>query len=284
MTTGLTVRKRIYGGFFGILFLLVLVAGIGFTGFLTVGDNVAHYAKEATDTVRLQQIDRDVADLRRNVLMFTEKEDASALDRIRATQSSLRARLDEAATATAGSDKSGAIATMSRLIGEYGTLLDKGVDLSKRKAYLLNDVLIPVGNQALAALQGYRDAVASRGSEQVVATGRVYEHVLLGRLLVARFFITPQAKQAEEAKRQLSVAVEKLKALAEAEKDPQFRRQADQAFALMSQYEQNFGETVTAIFDLDAIINKELAPRGARFAEPGGPDPRRSPQGDGRLA
>ncbi|MGE5515946.1 MAG: methyl-accepting chemotaxis protein, partial [Bacteroidota bacterium] len=267
MTTGLTVRKRIYGGFFGILILLALVAGLSFSGFVTVGGNVGHYAGVATDTVRIQEIDRDVSDLRRNVLLFTEKEDASALERIRGLQTALRRNVDQAAATAANSQRRSNIDAMSRLINEYGTLLDKAVDLSKRRASLLNDTLIPVGNQALAALQTYRDAVTQRGGEQVLTTGRTFEQVLTSRLFVARFFITPQPKQGEEARRQLALAMEKLRALAEAEKDPQLRRQAEQAVALMGSYETSFGETVNIIFELDNIVSRELAPRGARFAE-----------------
>ncbi|MGE5477236.1 MAG: HAMP domain-containing protein, partial [Bacteroidales bacterium] len=267
MTTGLTVRKRIYGGFFGIIFLLALVAGLGFSGFVSVGGNVGHYAEVATDTVRIQQIDRDVADLRRNVILFTEKDDTSALDRIRALQATLRTRVDEAAKAAAGTDRKADIDAMSRLISEYATLLDRAVELSKRRTSLLNDTLVPTGNQALAALQAYRDAVSQRGGEQVLSTGRTYEQVLTARLLVARFFVTPQAKQGEEARRQLSVAMDKLRALAEAEKDAQMRRQADQAVALMAAYETSFAETIGVFADLDTVVGRELAPRGARFAE-----------------
>ncbi|MBX9634314.1 MAG: hypothetical protein K2X44_04965, partial [Magnetospirillum sp.] len=232
MTTGLTVRKRIYGGFLGIVLLLVLVAGLSFSGFITVGSNVGRYASVTTDTVRIQQIDRDVADLRRNVILFTEKDDLTALDRIRTLQSSLRLKIDEAATAAAGTERKSNIDGMSRLIAEYGSLLDKAVELSKRRTSLLNDSLIPIGNQTLAALQSYREGVSQRGSDQLATTGRTVEQVLTARLFVARFLITPQAKQAEDARRQLASATEKLKALGEAEKDVVLRRQAEQAGSL----------------------------------------------------
>ncbi|MBC7906458.1 MAG: methyl-accepting chemotaxis protein, partial [Rhodospirillaceae bacterium] len=267
MTTGFTVKKRIYGGFLGILFLLILVAGLAFWGFLTVGGNVGRYASVSTDTVRIQQIDRDVADLRRNVILFTEKDDQTALDRIRALQASLRTKVDEAATAAAGTERKVNIDGMSRLIAEYATLLDKAVELSKRRTSLLNDSLIPVGNQTLAALQAYRDSVSLRGSDQMVVTGRAVEQVLTARLFVARFLITPQSKQAEDSRRQLSLATEKLKALMEAEKDPQFRAKAEQAGALMASYEKSFEETTSVMFELDTIVSKELAPRGVKFAE-----------------
>jgi len=267
MNNGITVRKRIYGGFFGILFLLALVAGLGFWGFVTVGGNVGQYAKIASDTVRIQQIDRDVSDLRRNVLLFTEKEDKTALERVRTTQQSLRRNVDEAAGAATTASRKADIEAMTRLIGEYGTHLDKAVELARARATMLNEILIPVGNQALGALQGYRDAVGQRGGDMVVTTGRTFEQVLTARLFVARFFITPQAKQAEDAKKQLSLAMEKLRALAELEKDTALRRQLDQAVTAMAQYEQYFSETATTIFELERIVDKELAPRGARFAD-----------------
>ena len=105
MTTGLTVRKRIYGGFFGILILLALVAGLGFSGFVTVGGNVGRYATGATDTVLIQQIDRDVADMRRNVILYTEKDDTTALGRVRAIHADLQKKILEADTAAAGTDR-----------------------------------------------------------------------------------------------------------------------------------------------------------------------------------
>ncbi|NFV80406.1 HAMP domain-containing protein, partial [Magnetospirillum aberrantis] len=267
MSTGLTVRKRIYGGFFGILALLALVAGLGFWGFLTVGGNVGRYATVASDTVRIQQIDREVSDLRRNVLLFTEKDDQNALAQIRTIQTNLRNHVGEAATSASTPERKANVEAMGRLISEYGTLLDKAVELSRKRASLLNETLIPLGNQALGALQSYRDAVSQRGGDQVFATGRAYEQVLTARLFVARFFITPVPKLGEDAKDQLGLAIDRLQQLAEGEKDAQLRRQAEQAATQFGQYQHYFGETIAVIFELNRIINQELAPRGLRFAE-----------------
>ncbi len=267
--TAITVRGRIYGGFLGVLVLLIAVGGLAFYGLTSIDDNVDRYAHLSQETVRIQQIDRDVAGLRRNVNTYIDHDDDVALDRVRQLQKTLKSSLADA-IAESGAQNRQVIEEMNRLFVDYGTMFDKAVETNKKRNSLLNQTLIPVGNQALVAVGNYRDAVQTvhPGDQSALANANaVMEQMLMARLLVARYFVSSDAKQAVDSQRQLAIAVDKAKAAMTAERDPQLQRQLEQATTLIATYQSSFGEATQAITLLSELVAKELAPRGQKFAE-----------------
>ena len=267
MGTGLTIKSRIYGGFACILILLMVVGGLATSGFGTIQQNLGDYAKSTTDTVRIQQIDRDVVGLRRNTALYAAEGTPEAVERVRQLQGLLKKNLD-AAQAAATPERRGDIETMRRLFEEYSTLFDRVVVLRKRRDVLLDETLIPIGNQALAALTNLLDSVvAQKNYESGTNAGRAMQQFLLGRLLVARYFITPTDKLAGDARRQLAAANDMVTQVAAAEKDPQVRRLVDPAVAAVPAYAKAFDEAVVVFSDTDKALNGEMAPRAAQFAD-----------------
>ncbi len=267
MVTGLTIKSRIYGGFACILILLVVVGVLANFGFGTVERNIGDYAKATTDAVRIQQIDRDVVGLRRNVALFAAEGDPKAVARVRELQGALRKNLDEA-LATAEPEHRADIEAMRSLFDEYGGLFDHIIELRKRRDVLLDETLIPIGNQALAAVNSLLDnAVAQKNYEAGTGAGRAVQQFLAGRLLVARFFITPTEKLAGDARRQLGVANDVVVQLAAAEKDPQVKRLLDPALTLVPAYLKAFEEAVIVFGETEKTLNAQMGPRAAKFGE-----------------
>jgi methyl-accepting chemotaxis protein len=264
---GITVKSRIYGGFACVLALLIAVGGLAIHGFGTVEGNVGNYAKVTDDAIRVQQIDRDVAGLRRNVVLFANDGDERVLVRVRELQASLRKSID-AAVAAASPAQQGDVEAMKRLYEEYAGLFDKVVELRKRRGVLMDETLIPLGNQALAALTSLLDTAANqRNFETGTNAGRVLQQFLLGRLLVARYFITPTEKLSGDARRQLVTANEMIRHLAESEKDPVTRRTMEPALNNVPAYMKAFDDTVVVFAEMDDVITRQMAPRAEKFAE-----------------
>jgi methyl-accepting chemotaxis protein len=264
---GLTVKKRIYWGFALILVLLVIVGGLAIKGFGTVGTNIDDYAKITEDTVRIQQIDRDVVGLRRNAYLYADTADPKALERIRELQGLLSKNLT-AALASANEANRADIQTMRTLFDEYSKFMDRLVDLRKRRAVLMDETLIPIGNKALVAMNTMLDTLAAQRSfESGTSAGRAVQQFLMGRLLVARYFITPTEKLAVDAKKQLDAANEIIQQMGASEKDPQVRRLLEPALANVPAYIAAYVETVAVFSETDTIINKEMGPRAAKFGD-----------------
>ena len=127
MATGLTVKMRIWGGFTLVLAFLLAVAGLGLNALSSVTRGMANYDRVTENTLLIQQIDRDVTHVRRNMVLYTSENDAAALQRIRDLQAKLRPSLQKAATSIQDPGSKALVVAMQQMFEQYSSDLDKAV-------------------------------------------------------------------------------------------------------------------------------------------------------------
>ena len=100
MAVRITVKTRIWGGFVLILMFLLGVGTTGFLGFSSAASNLQTYSKVSENGLRNKHLLYILADLRRNVLQFTERDDRQAVERIRGLSGKIREEFDTAIAST----------------------------------------------------------------------------------------------------------------------------------------------------------------------------------------
>ena len=265
--TGLTVKGRIYGGFGTVLAFLIIVAVVSFLGFSTIGTNVLQYATVADNTSDIQQIERDVVNLRRNIFIYITNGDPKAEATVRALLASLTKDITEAQRSNQQAELKANLDTMKGLFEEYSLGFTRFVELRARRTSLLNDSLIPLGNEVRSQLTAMvEQATTDRDFETATLAGKALQEVLGARLLVATFLIEADAKVGEDAKAQFARATQAVSHLASMRGQGPYRRFIEAALAKMPAYEQAVTDSIATITENQQLVVKYGAV-ALRFSE-----------------
>ena len=269
MAATLTVKARIYGGFFSILAFLVIVAvmvGIGLAG---IQRNVSEFQRVNKNTIRVLTIDRNVVGLRRNVLAYTGGQgNTAALDRIRILQGGLDKDLTEAIAATSNPERKAILERMKSLFEQYNANFEKIMTLRTARDTALTERAAPAGASMVDSLSGAVDAAMADGNYQVAAhAGKALEHLLQARVNANRFLATPDAKFSEATLAQIAATETALKSLTSHAGDPRTRKAVESVGQTLPIYRANFVEIITDTNEVDRLISKEAARLGAEFAD-----------------
>jgi len=268
----LTVKARIWSGFLTILAVLALIAVMSHLGLIRIGGNVDELARVGGNTVRILTIDREVAGLRRNVLLLTGGNgEPKAMDRIRELETALKADLSAALAETQDADRKALLESMRGLFERYAANIDKVAALRTSRDAALNERLNPTGSSMRERITSLLDAtMAIRDFENAAIIGKAQEQLMLGRINALRFLAQPSEKLSGEATGQFAKAEAALKDQLAHEKDTGRRRETEQVLQMLPTYTAAFGEIAAATFEMDRIVRKENAEIAAQLNEGAG--------------
>ena len=261
MFKSLTVKARIWGGFLLILAFLLLVAVLGWFGLRSIDGNVWQFERVNANTVRVLTIDRNVAGLRRNVLVFTGSNgDTKALDRVRQLQGDLAKDLGEAINAASNPERKADLEQMRHLFEQYSANFEKVIQLRTTRDAALTQRLNPTGAAMREQLTSLLDAtMAIKDYENAAIIGKAQEQLMLGRVNALRFLALPSDKLATEASEQFVHAEAAVKDQLAHEKDAGRRKTTEQVLQMLPTYVTAFGEIVTASQAMNRLISVENA-------------------------
>ncbi|MBC7951955.1 MAG: HAMP domain-containing protein, partial [Rhodospirillaceae bacterium] len=269
-TSGLTVKGRIYGGFSTVLLLLLAVAGVGIYGFTTIGTNVDRYATVAGATSRLQTIERNVVDLRRNAYVYSQEGTDTALARVRELQPTLRKDLTEAVAGATSPERKATLEQMLRLFEQYSANFEKIAALKGRTDKQIQDSLVPAGTELSKILSSLiENTITVKDWDTASYAGRAQDQVSSMRLISVKFLADPDHALIDKFKQQSINAEKSLKVLLDTEKDLEHRRLIEPAVALLPNYERTFLDVSVAMLEIERLTNKENAVLAAEFGSLG---------------
>ena len=262
------VGTRIYTGFILVLLLLGLVATIGVRGFISIQGAIGDYAIISENAERVALIQRDVAEMRRNVRLYGFTGEDRYLKAVREGQKGLS---DVMALTLGKMHDPGRRATLEEMIGlleAYRGDFDKTVRLRDLRDRLVNDSLVPLGTLLTARLAKLiEDAVAAKDFETAARAGQVQQDLLLARLAVVRFLGAPNAKMIPEIQATLDRFVKRTDSLANRFQDSIHKQLVAEVGDKAGSYVQIFNEAAGAIVSLDELINKTMSGRAGVFAQ-----------------
>ncbi|HEY0835107.1 MAG TPA: methyl-accepting chemotaxis protein, partial [Azospirillum sp.] len=261
------VATRISAGFLSVLLLLVALAVLGVRAMDSAERGLDDYAAVGHNALRVSDIAGTVAEMRRNVIVFSNSGDDAAQKRVLELQATLGPALKAAAQDTADPARRANLERMSGFLDGYARGFEKLVKARDTRDRMMADVLTPQGETARKELSDLVQALKERGDDRnaLLATQAV-EGVLTARLFSARFLIDSDPKYADlfrERAQQLVAAVQTLQAQMP---DAATRRAAESALEAVRKYLPAFDDTATAIVDTARLVST-MGQDAAEFAQ-----------------
>ncbi|MEI6559231.1 MAG: methyl-accepting chemotaxis protein [Rhodospirillaceae bacterium] len=190
------VGTRIYTGFFIVLLLLVAVSAVGYRGLTAADGSFKVYADMAGDALLAERVKGDVANLRRTVVLYTERGEGEA--EVRRLLKALRPNLE---TVLKGANSAAERANAERMIGlfdGYAGDFDALVRMSQARDTLVGDTLTPLGLRMRTTLTDtIAGAVKDGAFETAARAGMAQEALMRARLNANKFLGTPDQKLAD---------------------------------------------------------------------------------------
>ncbi|MBY0430578.1 MAG: hypothetical protein K2Q10_05235, partial [Rhodospirillales bacterium] len=262
-----SVRTRIYAGFVMVLLLLALTALTGVLGLKETATDFEKYASVSSNAVRVVAIDRLITGLRRNVLLYTEKNDSKALERLAEIRKNLGSMLDEAIRATSDPERRGNLKRMAELQQAYGANIDQVVPLQQKQMELQNMVTERGIRLRKLVSDLVRVAMADNDMETAAQVGLVQEVLMLGRISAARYVADPTEKSATEGQTRLTEFAAMLETLSKGLKDEKRLVLAREAGELAPRLITEFKALVENRQKIDQLVTGVMAQEATEIAK-----------------
>src|SRR5262245_5064238 len=125
------IGTRINAGFLTVLALLLVVSAVGYFGLKRSGDELDHYAHTSDNSIKVTEVDRNLAYMRRNALVYVQNGDEQALKRVRDQGKAAREDIAaiRAATNARHTDRLELLQKLSGLVDQFSA----NFELSERR-------------------------------------------------------------------------------------------------------------------------------------------------------
>jgi len=194
------VGTRIYAGF-GVV--LVLLAGLAWVAVGNLQQGVAgldDYARVAGNTIGVVGVTADFAEMRRNVILFSDSGDDRALVRARALSGQIRNNLETLAAATRAADRKQELRDLAVLVDRYAADLDRAVELRRDRERMFTETMAGLaGRVADNVAAAVRQATADQDFPAAAGAATAQNAFTLARFLAARYLGGADPKFADEA-------------------------------------------------------------------------------------
>ena len=245
---------RIGWGFGLLLVLLGVVAAGGVVGLRSAETGFDHYAGISDESLRIERTRGDIAEMRRNVLIFANTGDQTA----KVTGEGLIAAVGRQIAVEIGRDpKSTAdLERMASLLGAYRGNLERVVTLRQQRDTLISDGMNVIGRQARETMTRILDTVMAAGAtETALLVSRAQEALLLARLEANRVLVHNTPEDIDEFRRRARTFEDLVRGLAGRLTDPEAQRLAQEAVGLAARYRSNFEEVGKAAGEVNRLVN-----------------------------
>lgn len=263
----LGVGTRIFAGFGLILILLGFLAVQGFTAGTEFSATQEEYSRVSDNSLKVAEIDRNVAGLRRNVISYSNSIDPKTLAEIAKLRQILGAQITDVTSTTANAERRALYAKLRALLETYGTNFDKAAVMLQRRQRLTMEGINTIGPEARKKLTTLTDSLLQHDATLAAAkSAQTQEALLLARISAVRFLSKPSQDGLKEVVGRMENFRQRANELSAFLSLPAELKLAGEAADLAAQYSTAFNELAEATFSADALIMEEMPRNAEEFA------------------
>ena len=253
------IGRKIAGGFFAVLFLLAVTAGVVLVGQGRTSETVERFDNLMTNALRVSTIDGNMIDIRRLVRIFMANGDTASVARIKELDGMVKADLAKALEAVSDPQRHANLQRITALFTEYMVSVDRVVAAINTRQTLYIEKQMPLGAKARAAMSNLMTTLMDSGELATAArAGVAQEKLLLARISALRFLDTAALADAEAMRRELAAFAEAMKELRGSVLSQRHVKVFDEVEATMAEYGKAFEEVVKAVTAADELVNKVM--------------------------
>ncbi len=253
------IRAKVNLGFGLVLALLIAVGGTGFYGLDKTRLTFDRYAAISDSAMNVMEVENDIAQMRRFVILFADSGDAAHAKEARSLMEEIRADIPRVTNLILDPGRKAKFAGLAAPMAQYAEQFDKVVDHRTQRDKLLNGTMNPTGEKAQSAIERFGAAVVNSGDSESLGHARRVEAALSSaRINALRFLATPSKDQAEKA-HVIFADFHKVAA------DSTERLRGEHKVALadvgksMRDYHDAFTEVAAKVAEVDMLINGTMA-------------------------
>ena len=262
------VGTRIYIGFGVILFLLAVVSLVGIKGFNDIDSFMGQYGTISANAERVAMINRDVAEMRRNVRLFGITGEEGYLSGARETMKELADLLQLTAGRMLDPQRKAWLQDMSGRFEVYRIGFEKIADLRRESDRQVNEVMNPLGKRQADSVRKLIAATTDTGSLDIAARlGPVMERLMSARLSAVRFLGKPNRAILSEVRERLDGFVKASAGMADWFREPELKRIAASIDDDAEKYRDAFILASTDVLAVRDQLDGEMAAKAKEFAD-----------------
>ncbi|MBI2256059.1 MAG: HAMP domain-containing protein [Proteobacteria bacterium] len=263
----LKIGARIQLGFGFVLALLAGVIVFSFISLQGIRTNLDEYVRISENAMTVQRIDRNVVDLRRNVLSFMKEGKPEALEQAKALLDQLKTDIATRVETTKSAERKAMFTEMAQLVDAYSTNLDGLVGLKADRDKVQNEQMSALGAAAGKTMSDLLESALN--SEDFVGAayaGQAIEKMLTARISAARYTATGDPKLIEAAQKYVSLFGMDVNTLQAKLVNMVYRARALDVAKTMKEYGANLVTLADMAMKIDAL-DKAMSDQATRFAE-----------------
>ena len=271
LMTRFKIGTRVFAGFILILVLLGVVALIGTLGMNDAGGNFYSFAQISDNAMRVLEIDRDIAELRRDVALYAGNRDDAALRRVEELKKALENNLADAEKNEASAEGRQMLDGMKGLYRDYINQFEKVVQLRAKRDHVLNDELKPAGLAMRENLTKARvSAMADKDLEAAALIAGMEEELMLAWVNALRLINSPDQKLVDIANDQITKLSTALAQLENELQNPDRKQLLRQTLETGVKYAAAFKAMSAATLEAYSLVDGPMDIAAEEFANGAG--------------
>lgn len=267
MFKNLSVGKKIWVGFGVTLFLLAVVALIGYMGISDSSDKFIEYRSLARESNLASDVQADMLMVRMNVKDFIIRRDDREREEYQEYLDSLQTALQQAEKRITDPQRSAHIAEIEENIETYQQSFDRVVSLVHQRNKIVDGNLNVNGQKAAELLEEIMTSAEQDGdTDATLSAGLATQSLLFARLYVMKYLDTNAAADVERVQSELASLEENLQDLDRQLQNARRRNLLTEVRQLSQTYAKGFKDLVEAITERNDLIANSLDTIGPEVA------------------
>ncbi len=262
------IGTRVYSGFALVLVLLGVIAILGYDGIRTGEAVLNDYARIAENTVKMSIIERNVVELRRNVLGYNSTGSNAFTERARDVLKQVDDQVTELRKRLVLKDTIAKTEAIQKNVADYGKGFASLVTLREQRIKRFDETIGVSGAKIRSNLQEISGIAVREGDiAGVTAVGDTIDKLMGARVSAYRFLGEPSQKLEEETKARIEDLLKSTNALVGALPKAESQKLAQETVALAGSYRDGFAEVGDLVMQNDQLFNKTMVASGTEITK-----------------
>jgi len=262
------IRSKVLAGFFVVLALLIAVGATGYLGLDKTSATFDRYAVIADTAMNVTEVENDITQLRRFVVLFNDSGDAAHAKEARALIAEVQGDIPRVTALFADAGRKAKFASIAKPLGDYAAQFERAVTHRTEREAVLQGRLYPAGGKAQTASDRFGKLMLDAGDIDGALQARLIEGALTTVRVSALLFLAAPTKQQADKTEAL------LKDIQQAVADTTAKlRSAEQKAALadlgkiMTEYHDSFTKVAAEVAAVDALVNGTMSALAGEIAK-----------------
>lgn len=261
--SSLKISRKLYAGFGAMIALGLIIGTVAVVKNFMLTANMKAFDDMAGDALLASEINADMAKTLLNTNDYISTRDAKSLELTRKFLGETKDGIGIAKGEINKPERAERVAKIAKLITDYEAGLDKVVELYKERDVLVTQKLDQIGPRIRKSLSDInRGAKANGQLLQANLAGLANEHLLLGRLYVAKFLANNQAAEIDKAIEELTAAGKSIDQLQANTSNTAWLNSLNKVEAGLTEYRDTSIRVRELIFERNEIKNASVLGNG----------------------